>query len=31
MIPMNAVDSYYANPANVSSPRLVRFGASVTF
>jgi outer membrane receptor protein involved in Fe transport len=31
MIPMNAVDSYYANPGNVSSPRLVRFGASVTF
>jgi outer membrane receptor protein involved in Fe transport len=31
MIPMSAVDSYYANPGNVSSPRLVRFGASVTF
>jgi hypothetical protein len=31
MVPVSAVDRYYANPANVSSPRLVRFGASVTF
>ena len=31
MIPMSAVDNYYANPANVSTPRLVRLGASVNF
>jgi len=31
MIPMSAVDTYYANPANVSSPRLVRLGVSVLF
>ena len=31
MIPMSAVDNYYANPANVSTPRLVRFGLSVLF
>ena len=31
MIPMSAVDNYYANPGNVSSPRLVRLGVSVTF
>jgi outer membrane receptor for ferrienterochelin and colicin len=31
MIPISAVDRYYANPANVSSPRLVRIGASIVF
>ena len=31
MIPISAVDNYYANPANLSAPRLVRFGASLTF
>ncbi len=31
MIPISAVDRYYANPANVSSPRLVRIGASIMF
>jgi len=31
LIPMSAVDQYYARPGNVSSPRLVRVGASVTF
>ena len=31
MIPISAVDNYYANPANLSTPRLVRFGASLTF
>ncbi|MGB2868950.1 MAG: TonB-dependent receptor, partial [Bacteroidota bacterium] len=31
MIPVNAVDSYYANPGNISSPRLVRAGLSVLF
>jgi outer membrane receptor protein involved in Fe transport len=31
MVPLSAVDNYYANPANVSQPRLVRIGASVLF
>jgi outer membrane receptor protein involved in Fe transport len=31
MIPASAVDNYYANPGNLSAPRLVRFGASLTF
>ncbi|MEW6511444.1 MAG: TonB-dependent receptor [Bacteroidota bacterium] len=31
MIPASAIDSYYANPGNISAPRLVRLGASVTF
>ena len=29
LMSMSAVDRYYANPANVSRPRLVRLGASV--
>ncbi len=29
MIPIDAVDNYYANPENVSRPRLVRFGVSL--
>jgi outer membrane receptor protein involved in Fe transport len=29
MIPLDAVDNYYARPGNVSRPRLVRFGASL--
>jgi outer membrane receptor protein involved in Fe transport len=31
MIPLSAVDNYYANPANISTPRLVRIGASLVF
>jgi outer membrane receptor protein involved in Fe transport len=31
MIPLGAVDNYYANPANISTPRLVRIGASLVF
>ncbi len=31
MIPLEAIDTYYANPANVSPPRLVRVGVSVSF
>ena len=31
MIPRSGVDRYYANPANISSPRLVRIGATVAF
>ena len=31
MVPMSAIDQYYANPGNVSSPRLVRVGVSVLF
>jgi outer membrane receptor protein involved in Fe transport len=29
MVPLDAVDNYYANPGNVSRPRLVRFGVSL--
>jgi outer membrane receptor protein involved in Fe transport len=29
MIPMSGVDNYYANPGNISTPRLVRIGASI--
>ncbi len=29
LIPISAIDKYYADPTNVSSPRLVRFGISV--
>ena len=31
MIPLNGADNYYANPANISTPRLVRVGASILF
>jgi len=31
MIPLNGVDNYYANPGNISTPRLVRIGASIVF
>lgn len=31
MIPIGAVNNYYANPANVNRPRLFRFGASIIF
>ena len=31
LIPMSAVDNYYANPGNLNAPRLVRIGASVLF
>jgi hypothetical protein len=31
MIPLNGVDNYYANPGNISTPRLIRFGASIVF
>jgi outer membrane receptor protein involved in Fe transport len=31
MVPLNAIDNYYANPGNISQPRLVRIGASVLF
>ena len=31
LIPMEALDSYYANPGNLSQPRLVRLGASFNF
>lgn len=31
MIPLNAIDNYYANPGNISTPRLVRVGASIVF
>jgi len=31
MIPVDGVDNYYANPGNVSTPRLVRVGASIVF
>ncbi len=31
MIPISGVDHYYANPANVSRPRLFRVGASMIF
>jgi outer membrane receptor for ferrienterochelin and colicin len=31
MIPLSAVQNYYARPQNVSAPRLVRIGASVLF
>ncbi len=31
MIPQSAIDNYYANPSNVSRPRLVRLGASIVF
>jgi len=29
LIPISAIDNYFADPTNVSSPRLVRFGISV--
>jgi hypothetical protein len=31
MVPLGAIDRYYANPANVNAPRLVRVGASFIF
>jgi len=31
MPPISAIDNYYANPANISRPRLIRFGASLAF
>jgi hypothetical protein len=31
MIPLNGVDNYYANPGNISTPRLIRIGASIVF
>lgn len=31
MIPVDGVDNYYANPGNISTPRLVRVGASIVF
>jgi hypothetical protein len=31
MIPLNGIDNYYANPGNLSTPRLVRVGASIVF
>ena len=31
MIPVNAVNNYYANPGNLSAPRLVRGGISILF
>jgi outer membrane receptor protein involved in Fe transport len=31
MVPLSAIDNYYANPANVSRPRLFRFGVSMLF
>ena len=31
MIPPNGVDNYYANPGNISTPRLIRIGASIVF
>jgi outer membrane receptor protein involved in Fe transport len=29
MIPISGVDNYYANPGNISTPRLIRIGASI--
>ena len=31
MIPMSGVDNYYADPSNISTPRLIRIGASIIF
>jgi len=31
IVPVSTLDTYYANPGNISTPRLVRFGASVVF
>ena len=31
MVPISAIDNYYANPGNLSTPRLVRLGLSVNF
>lgn len=31
LIPASAIDTYYANPANISQPRLVRVGVSMNF
>jgi len=31
MIPAAGVDNYYANPSNISTPRLIRIGASILF
>ena len=31
MVPLNAIDNYYADPGNISTPRLVRVGASIVF
>jgi hypothetical protein len=31
LIPVSGVDNYYANPANISTPRLIRIGASILF
>jgi outer membrane receptor protein involved in Fe transport len=31
MIPLSGVDNYYSNPGNISTPRLVRIGASIVF
>jgi hypothetical protein len=31
MIPVSGVDNYYADPSNISTPRLIRIGASIIF
>ncbi|MCK5571805.1 MAG: hypothetical protein KAJ12_03555, partial [Bacteroidetes bacterium] len=31
MIPISAVDNYYANPSNISRPRLIRIGTTIVF
>ncbi|MEW5797402.1 MAG: TonB-dependent receptor [Bacteroidota bacterium] len=31
LIPLSAIDNYYANPQNLSRPRLIRFGLSLLF
>ncbi len=31
MIPLSGVDTYYQNPGNISTPRLIRVGASILF
>ncbi len=31
LVPISAIDGYFANPANLNQPRLIRFGASFNF
>lgn len=31
LVPVSAIDNYFANPANLSQPRLVRLGTSINF
>jgi len=31
LVPMSAIDNYFANPANLSQPRLLRLGTSINF